>query len=130
MASQEHVDDISRIVIDCGSGSTRAGFCGKDIPSVQMPSIVGYFDIHGQNKVDLCTYIISTLFYCHSLHHPEPLGHRGCRGSYWLHDGTGILDESACGLWLLQTLSLCVSVFVSVCVSVCVSSFGGLLFGK
>ena len=22
--------------------------------------------------------------------HPEPLGHRG--GSYWLHDGTGILD--------------------------------------
>lgn len=34
-------DDISRIVVDIGSGSIQAGFAGDDAPHVVIPNIIG-----------------------------------------------------------------------------------------
>ncbi|KAJ1676237.1 NuA4 histone acetyltransferase subunit, partial [Spiromyces aspiralis] len=37
-------DEVNALVIDVGSGWTRAGFAGEDIPKAFFPSLVAYLD--------------------------------------------------------------------------------------
>lgn len=36
-----HTTDVSALVLDVGSGSTRAGFAGGDLPECVIPTLVG-----------------------------------------------------------------------------------------
>lgn len=54
-AKLTRVDEVSGIVVDFGSHTTRAGYAGEDCPRVVCPSAYGYIDeaANGDGDVEM-----------------------------------------------------------------------------